>query len=74
MSDDQKELAKWLREFDYNLDFFSKSRTADVLRLLSYVIHGRKEDLRDVNECLLAYREHAQELLAAIFALEKIVG
>ncbi len=74
MNGEHQDLAHWLGEFDYNRIFFAEAqpnRTSTLLTVLSGVRFGSKTDARDL---LLAYREHAQELLAAIKSLEKIVG
>jgi len=66
MTPDQKELMRWLGEFNYNWDFCTPERKAELLRRL-VVVH-------DARELLLACREHIQGLLTAIQHLEKIVG
>ncbi len=71
----QEDLAHWLREFDYSRDFFAPTeRTSTLLAYLAAVRLETDLTKKGVADLLLAYREHAQELLKAIVELEKIVG
>ena len=72
MSEHQIELASCLREFDYSRNFFAPPvRTSELISAISF---QRIEKFDQLKNLLLAYREHAQELLASIEALEKMVG
>jgi hypothetical protein len=71
VNDDQIEIVKWLGEFDYSRDFFAPAdRTGALMACIRF---QRLDNRHQLKELLLAYREHAQELLAAVVALEKLI-
>ena len=73
MTDNQRELMKWIGEFIYSAHFFETDRRTELLKRLTEC-RWKGDTTLDARALLLAYREHAQELLDSIRALEKIVA